>query len=85
MKSELHLNQDGVRTGDRDGHAAGRRAGPPDIGEVQPKLVITVGTAGATFADHGLGDVVITRGAKFRLREEFANEPFADKPRTTSH
>ncbi|MBK6764431.1 MAG: hypothetical protein IPG68_14710 [Micrococcales bacterium] len=28
---------------------------------MQPKLVITTGTAGATYADHDLGDVMITR------------------------
>jgi hypothetical protein len=54
--------------------------------------VITVGTAGATFPPnketnlggmqcpaHELGDVMITRGAKFRLSQEFKNEPFASK------
>ena len=47
------------------------------IDEVRPKVIITVGTAGATFGDHQLGDVVITRGAKYRLTQEFANERFA--------
>jgi len=59
------------------------------IEEVKPSLVITVGTAGATFPPdkavsvggmqcpaHELGDVIITRGAKFRLSQEFRNEPF---------
>ena len=77
FKSELHLNQDGVRTGD------GRATLPVAdlirqvIAEVRPELVITEGTCGATFAEHGLGDVTITRGAKFLLSEEFANEPYA--------
>jgi hypothetical protein len=79
FKSELHLNQDGVRTG------AGRATLPVAdlfrqlIEEVRPKLVITVGTAGATFPDHELGDVVVTRAAKFRVQKEFAQEPFAGK------
>lgn len=79
FKSELHLNQDGVRTG------AGRATLPVAdlfeqlMDEVRPKLVITVGTAGATFPDHELGDVVVTRAAKFRVTKEFANEPFAGK------
>ncbi|QCO00106.1 hypothetical protein D3093_33150 (plasmid) [Azospirillum argentinense] len=89
-KSELHLNQDGIRT------APGKATLPVKdmlrqlIDEVQPRLVITVGTAGATFPPdrvttvngmtcppHELGDVMITRGAKFRLSQEFANEAFA--------
>lgn len=91
FKSELHLNQDGITT------APGRATLPVKdmwrqiIEEVQPSLVITVGTAGATFPPdrnvtlkgmnckpHELGDVVVTRGAKFRLSDEFAKEPFAN-------
>lgn len=78
VKSELHLNQDGKKT------APGKATLPVKdffqqmIAEVQPSLVITVGTAGATFPDHELGDVMITRGAKFRLQKEFANETFAN-------
>ncbi|HET7475827.1 MAG TPA: hypothetical protein VFJ97_07355 [Dermatophilaceae bacterium] len=78
FKSELHLNQDGVRTG------AGRATLPVAamtrdiLGQVRPRLVLTVGTSGAVYAAHGLGDVVVTRGAKFVLEQEFAKEPFAD-------
>src|SRR4029079_11785065 len=31
------------------------------------------------FAEHDLGDVVVTRGAKFRLQQEFRNAPFNAK------
>lgn len=98
FKSELHLNQDGVRT------APGKATLPVAdlfrqiIEEVNPSLVITVGTAGATFSPseeitiggqdwpaHALGDVMITRGAKFRLSQEFANEPFAQTGYTSNH
>jgi hypothetical protein len=79
FKSELHLNQDGIAT------APGKATLPVKdlfrqmIDEVKPKLVITVGTAGATFKKHELGDVMITRGAKFRLSKEFRNEAFATR------
>ncbi|MFV3291534.1 hypothetical protein ACNFBR_22695 [Pseudomonas sp. NY11955] len=98
FKSELHLNQDGIRT------APGKATLPVAdlfrqmIEEVKPSLVITVGTAGATFpptgqtviggqnwAAHELGDVMITRGAKFRLSQEFANEAFAHTGYTSNH
>ncbi len=78
MKSELHLNQDGVATAPRQGHPAREEFVQQMIGEVKPNLVITAGTAGAVFGDHELGDVIVTRGAKFRLRKEFKNETFAD-------
>lgn len=92
VKSELHLNQDGVRTGDGTATLPVKRFFRQMIEEVRPSLVITVGTAGATFPPketitlggmqcppHELGDVMITRGAKFRLSQEFKNEPFASK------
>ena len=77
MKSELHLNQDGVRTGPGTATLPVADLFRQIIEEVKPKVIITVGTAGGTFGDHQLGDVVITRGAKFRLTQEFAAEPFA--------
>lgn len=79
FKSELHLNQDGVRTGDGTATLPVKELFHQLIREVKPKMVLTVGTAGATFADHELGDVIITRGAKFRLSKEFRNESFNGK------
>jgi hypothetical protein len=79
FKSELHLNQDGIRTGDGTATLPVKDLFHQIISEVQPELVITVGTAGATFPDHELGDVMITRGAKFRLSQEFKNEAFKSK------
>lgn len=79
FKSELHLNQDGVKTGDGTATLPVAELFRQMIAEVKPRLVITVGTAGATFSDHELGDVIITRAAKFRLSQEFKNEPFKAK------
>ncbi len=76
FKSELHLNQDGIKTGEGTATLPVADLFRQIIGEVSPQLVITVGTAGATFPDHELGDVMITRGAKFRLQREFRNENF---------
>lgn len=85
FKSELHLNQDGIWLNE-DGSEAETKTGYATlpvkdlfiqlIKEARPKLVITVGTAGAVFREHGLGDVVVTRGAKFRLTDEFKKEPY---------
>ena len=84
VKSELHLNQDGVKTG------AGTATLPVAdflrqiYAEVRPKLVITVGTAGGTLPDAELGDVMITRSVKFRCTKEFRNEPFNGKTYTSA-
>ena len=89
MKSELHLNQDGISELDDHGHSTGRATLPVKdfflqiIAETQAGVVLTIGTAGAVFDDFGLGDVVVTRAAKFRCRQEFRNEPFNNKRYTS--
>jgi nucleoside phosphorylase len=85
FKSELHLNQDGVNLDD-EGNPTSSKTGRATlpvkdlflqlIDEIKPRLVITTGTSGATFLEHDLGDVVVTRAAKFRLSDEFGAEPF---------
>lgn len=78
FKSELHLNQDGIR----DAVAPGVATLPVKdmfrqlIEEVKPKLVITVGTSGGLYLNHDEGDVAVTRAAKFRLKSEFKNADF---------
>lgn len=79
FKSELHLNQDGIATGVGTATLPVADLFRQMIREVRPQLVITVGTAGATFPDHELGDVMLTRGAKFRLAREFRNENFNNR------
>jgi len=81
FKSELHLNQDGIESPANPGNATlpVRAMFHQLIDEVKPSLVLTVGTAGGVFQEHDLGDVVVTRGAKFRVKREFKNAPFAGK------
>lgn len=83
VKSELHLNQDGVQD---PPFGAPHNASLPVkeffhqiLDEAKPSLIITTGTAGGVFSEHDLGDVVVTRGAKFRLQQEFRDAPFNDK------
>jgi hypothetical protein len=76
MKSELHLNQDSVKTGDGTATLPVKDFFLQVIAEARPRYVFTIGTAGSVFEDFQLGDVVITRAAKFRLQQEFRNEPY---------
>jgi hypothetical protein len=76
MKSELHLNQDGIKTGEGTATLPVKDLFLQIVDEVEPSVVLTIGTSGGVFADHQLGDVVVTRGAKFRLASEFRNEKF---------
>jgi nucleoside phosphorylase len=89
IKSELHLNQDGISEKGPDGKTSGRATLPVKdlfeqiIREAKPKLVLTIGTAGSVFDEFGLGDVVVTRAAKFRCTQEFRAEPFNRKRYTS--
>jgi nucleoside phosphorylase len=91
VKSELHLNQDGVKTGEGTATLPVKDFFQQIIAEVRPSVFLTIGTAGSVFDDFQLGDVVITRAAKFRLQNEFRNEPFngqtyrSDWPLPTKH
>jgi hypothetical protein len=76
MKSELHLNQDSIKTGTGTATLPVKDLFLQIIAEAAPQYVFTVGTAGSVFDDFQLGDVVVTRAAKFRLTQEFRNEPF---------
>jgi len=79
FKSELHLNQDSISTGAGTATLPVKDLFKQIIKEVTPELVLTVGTSGGVYEDHDLGDVVVTRAAKFRLSDEFKNEAFNDK------
>lgn len=85
MKSELHLNQDGISEKDDKGHTTGLATLPVKdlfkqiIAETRCSLILTIGTAGSVFDQFGLGDVVVTRAARFRCKQEFRKEPFNGK------
>jgi hypothetical protein len=82
VKSELHLNQDGIEDKDAHGRGLGTATLPVKdffgqlIDETGAGYVLTIGTAGSVVDEFGLGDVVVTRAARFRCQQEFANEPF---------
>lgn len=79
VKSELHMNQDGISTGDGTATLPVKDFFAQMIEEAKPKLVMTVGTSGGVDADQNLGDAVVTRAAHFRCADEFAKEPFNGK------
>lgn len=76
IKSELHLNQDGISTGEGTATLPVKDFFAQMIDEAKPKVVLTVGTSGGVEETQNLGDACVTRGAKFRCHQEFRNEPF---------
>ncbi|MCP3103792.1 hypothetical protein LZ198_33400 [Myxococcus sp. K15C18031901] len=76
FKSELHLDQDGLRTREGTTTLPVKDLLHQLLRETTPRMVLTMGTAGATFPDHALGDVIITRAARFWLSQQYRDEPF---------
>jgi nucleoside phosphorylase len=76
FKSELHLNQDGISTGEGTATLPVKDLFAQIIEEVHPSVVLSVGTGGGVSLEQSLGDVVVTRAARFRCQDEFRNEPW---------
>src|ERR1051325_6517358 len=81
MKSELHMNQDGIEDPNHPGNATlpVKTFFEQIIAETGATHIITTGTAGGVYTEQDLGDVVVTRGAKFKVQKEYKNAPFAGK------
>ena len=69
FKSDSHMSQDGPQLPNID---VWRQI----ITEVQPKLIITTGTAGGIGAQFEVGDVVVSQVVRFDCTSKFKNEPF---------
>jgi nucleoside phosphorylase len=63
FKSDSHLSQDGARGLDT---TPNRRVWAQIIGDVNPRWVITTGTAGGIGADAKVGDVIVSRFVSFQ-------------------
>jgi hypothetical protein len=81
FKSELHLNQDGIRNINGTGQTSlpVRQLFKQIIQETECTHIITTGTCGGIKLEYDLGDVLIKRGAKFRCQSEFENAPYNHK------
>ena len=71
FKSDSHMSQDGPQLPNID-------VWKQIIAEVQPKLVLTTGTAGGIGKDAEVGDVVVSPIVRFDCTAKFKREPFHD-------
>jgi hypothetical protein len=69
FKSDSHMSQDGPKLPNID-------VWKQIIGEVQPKLVITTGTAGGIGKSFEVGDVVVSPIVRFDCTAKFKSQPF---------
>lgn len=71
FKSDSHMSQDGPKLPNLN-------VWQQIIAEVQPKLVITTGTAGGIGANAQVGDVVVSPLVRFDCLSKFKSKPFHD-------
>jgi hypothetical protein len=71
FKSDSHMSQDGPKLPNIE-------VWKQLIAEVQPKLVLTTGTAGGIGAQFEVGDVVVSPIVRFECIAKFKNKPFHD-------
>jgi len=75
-KTELHLHTDGPALPVKDLLAQ-------VIDDVQPRVFLTTGTAGGVYQSMELGDVVVSRAARFYCERDFKDAPFNGKTFTS--
>jgi hypothetical protein len=71
FKSDSHISQDGPKL-------PNIQVWTQIIAEVQPKLVLTTGTAGGIGKEFEVGDVVVSPIVRFDCISKFKSEPFHD-------
>ncbi len=69
FKSDSHMSQDGPQLPNRD-------VWQQIISEVQPKFVLTTGTAGGIGKQFEVGDVIVSPIVRFDCLSKFKKEPF---------
>lgn len=79
MKSELHLNTDWKKLPSGEISLPIRDLYKQIITEVEPNVFLTTGTSGGVYPSMHLGDVVVTRGARFHCQHEFQSAPFHEQ------
>jgi nucleoside phosphorylase len=77
FKSESHLSQDTNRRLPADGVLPNAVVWKQIIEEVQPKVVLTTGTAGGIGKDFEVGDVIVSSVVRFDSEKWLKSAPFA--------
>ena len=78
FKSDSHLSQDTDKHFPADGDLPNAELWKQIIGEVQPKLVLTTGTAGGIGKQCEVGDVVVSAVVRFDTQSWLKKAPFAN-------
>lgn len=79
FKTNLHMHEDAYKLPNGSYSLPIKQMLAQVIDEARPRLFLTTGTSGGVYPDMQLGDVVVTRAARFYCKEDFKNAPFNNK------
>ncbi|MBD0373727.1 MAG: hypothetical protein ICV60_23045 [Pyrinomonadaceae bacterium] len=75
-KTELHMHEDAIKLPNGSYTLPIKDMLAQIIKEARPKLFLTTGTSGGVYCDMSLGDVAVSRAARFHCLGDFKNAPF---------
>lgn len=78
-KTELHMHEDAKPLPDGSMSLPIKDALVQIITEAQPRVFLTTGTSGGVYCSMSLGDVAVSRAARFTCSKDFASAPFNQK------
>jgi nucleoside phosphorylase len=76
FKTDLHMHQDAIKLPDGSMSLPIKDMLKQIIQEAKPKLFLTTGTSGGVYCSMHLGDVVVSRAARFQCDRSFRDAPF---------
>ena len=79
FKSDLHMSQDAKKLPDGTNSLPLKDMLKQIIQEAEPKWFLTTGTSGGVYCGMHLGDVVVTRAARFICAKDFGKAVFNNK------
>ncbi|MBM3786817.1 MAG: 5'-methylthioadenosine/S-adenosylhomocysteine nucleosidase [Acidobacteria bacterium] len=78
-KTELHMHEDAIKLPNGSYSLPIKDMFKQMIGDARPRVFLTTGTSGGVYCDMNLGDVVVTRAARFMCERDFNDAPFNNK------
>lgn len=78
-KTELHMHEDAKKLPNGSMSLPIKDMLAQIIKDARPRLFLTTGTSGGVYCDMSLGDVAVSRAARFTCQRDFKSAPFNNK------
>jgi len=82
-KSELHMHEDAKKMPDGSYSMPIKEMFSQMIGDARPGVFLTTGTSGGFYCSMSLGDVVVSRAARFQCQQDFKDASFNNQTYTS--